>query len=552
MDDIVLRSMTYGMMVWRRRWHMLIAAGVFCLVGWVAVLMLPDRYQASTRVYVDTDTLLSPLLKGMAVDVNLNRQVEVMQRTLLSRPNLESVLRMTDLDLASNTPKEKEDLMKMVESHTIVKADGPNLFTVSYVDGNRDLAKRIVQSLVTIFVESNLGASRKDMQQARKFIDDQIAQYERDLKLMEERMATFKRENAGLLPQSGNFAANLDQARARLVQTKGEMEDAITQRDALARELKTVPQYINVDAAPQLVLDRGALRPEQRLDQQITDAKEKLDGLRLRFTDQHPDVVDAQRSYDSLLEQKKTAKEQGTKGDAPTPSFGTQRVANPLFDQVRLKLVDAETALQTLQRRYAGQQAEVARLEELAKSAPEVEAKVIALDRDYQVIKKNYEELLGRRESAKLSQDMDIKADKVQFRMIDPPHVPLEPNFPNRPLLLSAVLLAGLAGGVMSAFLRARIADAFSTLQNLREMGSVVVLGGVSQVMTAVQRRRRTIEIAGFAGGVAALLIVYGGIMLALLTSLQDYFGPLRSLGGYVQRFSGPVLQLVDSLRAVI
>jgi polysaccharide chain length determinant protein (PEP-CTERM system associated) len=512
MENIGLKVLHIGLMIWGRRWYVLFTALGVCIIGWTAVFMIPSRYQASTRIYVDTDTLLAPLLRGMAVDTNMAQQVDMMQRTLLSRPNLESVLRMSDLDLRTNTPLEKDALINSVEDRVSIKSGGRNLFTVSFVDQDRDLAKRVVQSLLTIFIESNLGASRQDIQKARRFIDDQVAEYEKQLKDMEARMADFKREHPGMIAQSGTIATRLEVARDRVLQTQADYQDAIAKRDAIDKEMKNTPQYLEVDGVP-VIVDRSGNDPVAQMDKDIADARQRLTQLRFKFTDQHPDVIEAQRYLADLERQRK---EMGPSSGNRRSGAVSQRVANPLYDQVRLKLIDAETSAQTLERRLGAQKTELARLEELARTSPELEAQAMGLDRDYSVIKKNYEELLARRESAKLSQDVDAKADKVQFRVIDPPYVPNEPNFPNRPLFLTAVLLVGLGGGLAVGFAHSRIADAFSSAQQLMDAFRINVIGSVSWVGAASPRHQLR-EAMNFGAAMVGLLVVYGVLMIAIV-----------------------------------
>src|SRR5262245_53743252 len=117
--------------VWRRRWICIAVAWLVCVAGWIFVAMIPNSYQARTRIYVDTETMLAPLLKGMAIEVNLSRQVEVMQRTLLSRPNIEKVLRSTDQDIRADTPEKREALIDAVEKKTSIRPESArNLFTI--------------------------------------------------------------------------------------------------------------------------------------------------------------------------------------------------------------------------------------------------------------------------------------------------------------------------------------------------------------------------------------------------------------------------------------
>src|SRR5690606_28291702 len=143
-------------------------AWLVCLVGWAVIATLPNQYSVTTRVYVDTDSLLAPLLKGLTVEPNLTQQVQVMQRTLLSRPNIERVIRMADLDLKARNQQEHDALLDSLSSRIEILGDrgARNLFAIRYGSNDAAEALRVVQSLLTIFVESNVGDTRREMEQA--------------------------------------------------------------------------------------------------------------------------------------------------------------------------------------------------------------------------------------------------------------------------------------------------------------------------------------------------------------------------------------------------
>ena len=132
-------------------------------------------------------------LQAIAVEMNLFQQIDIMRRTLLSRPNLEKIILMTDLDLTVKSDEEKERLIDAMTSKIEVTQQGRNLFQIAYVDEERGLTKRVVQAVMQIFVEGNLGASRKDMETTRRFLEGQIRSYERQLVEAETRLAKFKR-----------------------------------------------------------------------------------------------------------------------------------------------------------------------------------------------------------------------------------------------------------------------------------------------------------------------------------------------------------------------
>lgn len=516
MNDIQTQIWLVLAQLWRRRWYALGVAWLVCLIGWPVVMLLPSKFEASTRIYVDTDTLLAPLMKGMTVDVNVNQQVEVMQRTLLSRPNLESVLRATDLDLQATTPLKRDELIRRLAEHTAIHAQTRNLFTVSYTDRNPVLAKKVVQALLNIFVESNLGTSRKDMEQARRFIDNQVTQYDTQLRTMESRIAAFKRDHIAYFTSGEitNNAAALTSARNLLGEIQGQMEDAKVRRLALTQQLASVPQFLEVDAPPAVIVE-GSRGPSDA-DQRVLAMEQHLDDLKSRFTDQHPDVISAERQLKALKAQAAAADARLESRRRVQRSAAKQHISNPVYEQIRLKLVDADATLDMSKQRYADQLLQVKKLEELARTAPEVEAQYVNLDRDYQVLKKNYNEMLSRRESAKLSQEMDTKADKIQFRVIDPPQVPALPSSPNRQLLMSLVLLIGVAAGVAVAFGLSQLSGAVSSITEMRDIFLRPVIGSISRVVLPEDRQKQRKWKLGYVVACLVLVVAYGGIMVAL------------------------------------
>jgi polysaccharide chain length determinant protein (PEP-CTERM system associated) len=539
MNDVFGQIQIYAAALWRKRWYIVPTAWVLCVAGWLAVMALPDRWGSSARVYVDTDSLLSPLLRGISIEGNIGQQVDYIQRTLLSRPNLEKLVRMADLDLALRTAKEKDDLLQDLQKRTSIAAQGQgrNLFTVSFTDEKPEVAQRVVQSLLSIFVESNIGASRADLEKARQFLDQQIADYERQLQASEAKLASFKRANPDFLTgNSGSYATRVEALRQVRVEIKGQLDEATSRRDSLQRDLASTPQTLQLDAQQNnFFIDQGTgearLPPSlASIQTRINDAEKGLDALRLRYTDQHPDVVSQKRSLDTLktqfdAEKKRLAEtpppteaEQPRKGGAGAPAAARKSsVPNPLYDQIKIKLVDMTSTLETLQRKLAQSNDEVTRVEKMANTAPAIEAEFSTLNRDYGILKKNFDELTSRRESAKIADAVETRGDKIQFRVVDPPQVPLTPSGPPRLLLMSGVLLGALAAGFAVAFLVSQIDDSFISISRLRRTVALPVLGSVSRVLSPGDRRRRLIGTVSFASFLAALVVAYGYLAAVVL-----------------------------------
>src|SRR5687768_5643187 len=151
MHEILDQVLSYVKATWRYRWYAVIVAWCAAVVGWAVVYRMPDRYEASARVYVDTQSVLRPLLAGLAVQPNVDQMVGMMSRTLISRPNLEKVIRMADMDIKLKSSEDRDArLAQLAKDLTIKSAGRENLYTIAYGDQNPQEAKRVVQALLTI------------------------------------------------------------------------------------------------------------------------------------------------------------------------------------------------------------------------------------------------------------------------------------------------------------------------------------------------------------------------------------------------------------------
>jgi polysaccharide chain length determinant protein (PEP-CTERM system associated) len=252
-------------------------------------MLIPNRYEATARVFVDTQSILKPLMEGLAVQPNVDQQVQMMARTLISRPNVERVVRMSDLDLQTKSPQEREKMVdELIKKIVFRPSGGNNLYSVAYRDENPEAARKVVQSLLSIFVESNLGDKRRDSDQARRFIDEQIAMYQKRLIDAESALKDFKIRNLQVMPNmaedyvtmAGNAQKDLDLARLELRQLENS-------REALRRQLaEEKPSFTSSDASGNPIAV-GQTDTEKRLE----FVRKQLDELTLRFTDEHPDVM---------------------------------------------------------------------------------------------------------------------------------------------------------------------------------------------------------------------------------------------------------------------
>ena len=511
MQEILSQGLAYVRGVWRRRWPMLLVAWLVCLGGWFFVLKMPDQYASSAKLYVDTQSVLKPLLRGIAIQSDVEQQVLLMTRTLFSRPNLEKVARMTDLDLNVVNDSQMDQLLASIKARATLDAvNRQNIYTISFSDEDPQVAKRVVQAFLTVFVESALGSSRKEGNVAQKFLDEQIREYEARLNEADNKLKEFKQKNIGLMPGSGgDYFSRLEQKKGELKMAQNRLAELVTRRDEIKRHMASEDPTIGLSSSAN-IFGGGVAHP---LDRRITDMGERLDELLLQYTEKHPDVVSLKATLGRLIEERQKDLDEAKK-NIPGVADANPLEQNPVYQQLKISLAQSESEIAAMNMRISTLQSGVSELEELVDTVPEVEAEMKKLNRDYKIVKKNYEQLLSRRESARVAQDADATGDSVKFEVVEPPRVSQKPSGPNRPLFLAGVLLAGLGAGIGLAFLLSQLKQTFDTRAALREASGLPVLGSISMEWSSRQRLKLRLETAVFIGAGFFLLFVFATVVM--------------------------------------
>lgn len=508
MAEITASLLNFLKAIGKYRWYAVAISWTIAVIGWAVVMRLPNQYEASARVYVDTQSILKPLLSGMTSLPNLDQQVVFMRRTLISRPNVERLMRMVDLDVKAKDTKEHEKMVdELMSQIKIGGTERDDIYTITYTSDNPKLGKDVVQSLLTIFVEGSFSGKKQDSEKAVQFIDDQIKSYEEKLTAAENSLKEFKIRNMGLVPREGggDFGSQLSTATDQLSQARLELAEAEQARNAIRRQISGEP------AKPgETVTDVPLTDPE--LESRIATAQKALDGLRLQYTEQHPDIVANRRLLEQLLAQKADLAKQKKRSADPGAGY------SPMLQQLNVALSQAEARVASMRIRVDEYAARVARLRTQSGHVPEVEAQLAQLNRDYQVNKENYQKLLERRESARLSGDLSSATDMLTFRVIDPPTVPAQPAGPNRLRLFSLVFVGALVAGMAVAFLMSQLRPTFLSQATLREVTGLPVLGSVSMNWTKAQTVGRKRRLAAVGVSMLVLFGIYGAGMAAILS----------------------------------
>lgn len=499
MHDQIYKLLVQIQRAWRWRWYGLILAWFISCAGWVAIQFVPDRYMSSARVHIDTESMLRPLMRGIAADFNTNllTRLSLVRRTLLSRPNLEQVMRMTDLDITARSEVDTERILGSLRARLQVKLEGrdENLFSVSFVDRDPELARNVVQALLTLFIETNLGSSREDLARTQRFLDDQIRDLTHQLESAENSLSSFRIDNRDYLPGQGNIEDELSSATAEMEALELRRTEEIRVRDQVKRELAPVEDSFRASA------------PVSPQAARVKNLENQLQLLLIKYTDEHPDVLASRR----ILKHEKDALQASLNGES-----SGENVLPPRIELWRVQVAEHQTRIASMNRRAAQLQSKIEGLRLAVRKIPNIESEYTRLRREYELVHTNHAALVSRRESARFAEEMDTKTEPVQFRVVEPPNMPASPDAPNRPLLRAGALSGGLGVGVVFALFLSVVLQSIGTRQELEDIFHLPVVGSITVVPRPREVwRRRTANLVFFgvlAGLFGAALLVHAGL----------------------------------------
>ena len=483
--------------VWPYRWRGLMVAWGVMLIGALVVFSLPNKYEATAQVYADTDALNNPLLRGVSVQPDVRERLQVVTHTLLSRPNLETVADKTGLSVRATTPTEKDELLvKLGAAVQIRDAGTKSLYNLSYSDSDRDMAQKVVQAFLQILMNDTVGANSASTTTAQGFLDQQVEDYGQRLNDAEKKLADFQKSNVGFIPSQGgsSYFTRLQTAEAQLQTLQGQYDAAAAGRATTQQQMRTMAAGTS---------SSGIDPRTQDIDKQISAYQQQLNKLLLSYTDEYPDVISARRMI-AQLQARRSALQKNVAGS----SIMSVASDNPVYQEMQKSMYNTQVNLQTLATQIGLQKRQIDDLKGQADKINDVQTTLQQLTRNYDVTKKQYDQLLERSNTAQLSQDATQSGNNLKFRVVNPPMVPLAPASPKRGLLLLMVFALAVAVGSAFAYLLHKITPVFVSLKSLQEYGDYPVLGGLGLIVSRGMRREQRRDVIGFCTGAALLPMV--------------------------------------------
>ncbi|MBT6579693.1 MAG: chain length-determining protein [Cellvibrionales bacterium] len=424
-----------------------------------------EKYQVSTTLYADSQNIIQPLLEGQAQVTRVEDKSQVVKDLMLSQRAMEKIIIeqgfLSENDNAATQAEKISDLRDDVN----VSMLGKNYIGVSFSDTNPDRAYNVITHLVDYFIRESSATKRSESKQAFLFIEKQSNAYKEQLRLAEEKLKQFKATN--LDGTESSVAAKVEDLRTSISDIELNLEQATSRVDSLVVQVKKEDRYLTKKAKADQYKER------------IAEAVARLDNLRLSLTDNHPDVNNLRQHISGLYD---AVENPSASSGSVSNSVGSNET--PVYDELRAQLAAAQVEKDAIEKRLKSMKVRLSQEYARAKRVAERNAESSELTRDYDVTKRLYEDLLGRKEKARLSMTLDIEGQGVTYKIQEPAKYPLNPSglrfihFVILGCLAAVIVPVGLAGVYVFLDPRIRFPD------TLHHVTDVPVLGVVPHMIS--------------------------------------------------------------------
>lgn len=486
---------------------------VISLIGLVIGMLLPKKYSSSTTILVEERNIIAPLMEGRAVATSVVDRASILREVAFSRKVMDEILKTGGWMESNPTPVEQDKLIEKIVDRTVISNPRANLIEISYSDSDAERAYEVTKRFAELVIQESLSTKERESREAYAFIDSQVKQYHDKLTKAEQELEQFRSSNPDARPGiDTDVNARIGELR-RIVET-GRMEliDLRSQESALNSQLSGESEITMVQTrAGQFRARLGELQAQR-------------DQLLLTYTEQHPDVVRVQhqmRDLEEELRREEARPRTSGSGNSTTPSAldGSATAFNPLYGELRSKRAEASRQSAATAARITTAEGLLA--QELGRSGriASSESALAELTRDYEVNRDLYQDLLKRRENARVSMNLDSEQRGLSFRIQEPAAMPLRPSglrvmhVAGGGLLLALLIPLGVLFAMVKFDPRVR-----SPLQIERDAG-LPVLGTMPAYLTGRRRRQALRRQVMAASLFLSVPVVYG---LAYAMKLMD------------------------------
>lgn len=371
----------------------------------------PKTFQSNATVYADQQNIIRPLLSGQAAVTQVQDQTRVVRELIYSPRTLRKVAFASGLANETDSPGKVEGIISGLRGAIGVRGIGGSYIKLSYSSGSADQSLKVLSAVVDIFISDSAETKRNESREAYEFIDKQVKAYKQKLQQAEENLKAFKA--ASLDGNENTVKGRISQLRSDVEQAKLDIDDTKTRIKTIQSELGKESQFVAKQYKADIYRQRLSVKQQE------------LDTLLLTYTDTYPDVVALRLQIEDL---KRAIIKNHNAATVPTTGGESDGGVNPLYNALREKLSNAKVELQTKQRRLAATEKLLEKEHDRLKRIAAGQAELAELNRDYSVNRGIYEDMLERKEKARLSMTLDIEGQGVSYKIQEPATYPLSPT----------------------------------------------------------------------------------------------------------------------------
>lgn len=576
----------YYMILKRRRWPLVLPAVAVFIIASLVALLWPPTYQSNSTILIEEPGVPRDMVSS-TITSYADQRLQVITQRVMTTQNLIGIIDKFGLYAKE---REKSPINPLVQAMRkdidlrLVSADVVDprsgrptqatiAFTLSFQDRVPETAQRVLNELVSLYLSENLRTRREQAAETTEFLTNEADKLEASVNQLEVKLAEFKRENSGRLPEQSALNLQLmDRTERDLLDVRRQIQSLDERKIYLEAELAQVSPYGSflVDGErilspterlralqsefvslqgiygpkhPDVVklareikalkLETGARADPAELERQVAMIQSELAVARERYAESHPDVVRLQRQLAA------TQAALAAAGRAPPPAAAA-RPDNPAYIQLRAQLEAVESDRRSLASQKSALESKLKEFEQRILAAPQIERAYLLLQRDYESALARYREVRGKESTAQLGQALETERKAERFSLIEPPDLPLTPIKPNRLAILALGIVFSIAAGVGAVAL-------FESLdQSVYGPKQLALITGAPPLIVVPNIRNSGDTWQTFSR--ASLTVL--GLTLAIVGGLyliQEYLLPLdvlwsmaqRRIADYLARFSG-------------
>lgn len=376
----------------------------------------PKKYSAETTIFADELNIIRPLIEGAAVTTQVKDRARIANELIFSRSIVTEVLTQSGLITDSTTPIKQESIIEDVKNRTSIKNAGKNLIRISYTDDDPVRSFEVTRRFADSFITVSSAAKKRESRDAYSFIDKQVKTYKDQLMDSEQRLKEFRDANV----DNDEKAVNV-----RIIELRREIEKAeLDLEESISRAAFTESQLSEEAEFSSRMVQTELYRAR------ILELQNSLDTLRLNYKENYPDIISIKQQIAELDKAIETGSRVGVDGSSSSIGEGVAEVysANPVYLELRGELKQAQAQVEAFQARIGATQKQLDEEYERAKRIYEGKATLSELTRDYQVNNDIYQDMLRRREKARISMNLDMEGQGLTFRIEEPARLPLVPT----------------------------------------------------------------------------------------------------------------------------